>query len=130
MVEVDEQLAQLISNGEKIAAIKLLREHTGMGLAEAKAAVEHATAGGRAPVATAVAAGDDGIPDEVRALVERGERIAAIRLLRERQGIDLMDSKQRIDRAFGPDPRARRVGAVLIAAVVAGAAAFGWLVRH
>ncbi len=124
MVEVDEQLAQLIASGEKIAAIALLRDHTGMGLAEAKDAVEHVAAGRGAPPV----AGDDAIPDAVRTLVERGERIAAIRLLREQAGIDLKSAKQRIDRAFGPGPS---IGVrVLVTLVVAVAAAFAWFALH
>jgi hypothetical protein len=43
-VTLDRELARLLANGEKISAIKLLRERQGMGLAEAKDVVDRAVA--------------------------------------------------------------------------------------
>lgn len=43
---VDERIRQLLAAGQKIQAIKLYREATGVGLAEAKAAVERHQRGG------------------------------------------------------------------------------------
>jgi large subunit ribosomal protein L7/L12 len=42
--DVEAELLRLLGKGQKIQAIKLYREHTGMGLAEAKRAVEALTA--------------------------------------------------------------------------------------
>ncbi len=101
---LDAELAELLVRGDKVAAIKLLRERAGMGLAAAKSAVEAALAG------AAVAAADrDGtaasavaeLPAEVLALATTGRRVEAIRLLRERSGCDLKSAKDQIDRTCG-----------------------------
>lgn len=119
MVDVSDEVGELMARGEKIAAIKLLRERTGMGLAEAKNAVERATAGAMGEVAgvpvvdAAVAAA---LPADVRELAARGQRIAAIRLLRQQHGVDLRTSKQRVEQAFG---RAPGVGVAPIAVLIA-----------
>ncbi|NUT34008.1 MAG: hypothetical protein HOV79_13145 [Hamadaea sp.] len=46
---VDEQIRRHLAAGQKIQAIKLYREVTGVGLAEAKTAVERMQAGGPPP---------------------------------------------------------------------------------
>ncbi len=127
MVALDAELAQLIASGDTIAAIKLLREHTGMGLAAARDTVEQVRAGSPiAPIGTAAAAAP-AIPDAVRALVERGERIAAIRWLREHTGLGLKDAKDCLDRAFGAAPVLVVGSARMWIIAVVLAAAVAWL---
>lgn len=81
--------------GNKIEAIKLLREATGLGLAEAKQLLEAVPAATMARGANA----DFALPAEVRAALARGNKIEAIRLLREATGLGLKDAKDRIDAA-------------------------------
>lgn len=91
-----QQLAELVRQGRKIEAIKLVREQTGCGLAEAKAAVEKLERGEPLEVA-APAAVDGDLSDTIRALVRAGRMIDAIKLYRERTGAGLKDAKDAVD---------------------------------
>lgn len=99
------ELLGLLQRGNKIAAIKRLREHSGLGLREAKDAVdalEHnigAPLPGPAP-AVHVPAGDTA-PDadpEVLRLLRSGNKIAAIKRVRELTGWGLKEAKDYVDR--------------------------------
>ncbi len=85
---VGQQLAELIRQGRKIEAIKLVREQTGCGLAEAKAAVEKLERG--EPLEPAAPAGD--LKEEVLTLVRAGRKLDAIKLYRERIGTGLKEA--------------------------------------
>jgi ribosomal protein L7/L12 len=126
-----------LSAGNKIAAIKLYREATGLGLREAKDAVE-ALAAGRplAPVAASTAAAAGG-QQTVVALLAAGQKIEAIRVYRETIGVGLKDAKDAVEAiearaaatgALRPivERPARRGGAVLlVVALIAGVVAAG-----
>jgi ribosomal protein L7/L12 len=88
-----QELAELVRQGRKIEAIKLVREQTGCGLAEAKAAVEKLERG--EPLEATPPAGD--VTEEVRALVRAGRMIEAIKLYRERTGAGLKEAKDAVD---------------------------------
>ena len=95
-------IARLLAQGGKLEAIKLMREKTGMGLAEAKQAVE---AIGReeaivppAPGLAATIERAQRMSEEVRRLAARGQKIEAIKLLREKSGIGLKEAKDLVDR--------------------------------
>lgn len=113
MTDPSQQVADLIAAGRKIEAIKLLREHTGIGLAEAKAAVERLEAGLPPPAPAAPAAGgapaggDTTLPADVQALVDQGKLLDAIKRLRQHTGMGLKEAKDHIDRATG---KVHRVG--------------------
>ncbi|HEX5050762.1 MAG TPA: hypothetical protein VFZ65_03220 [Planctomycetota bacterium] len=132
MDDLAQQIADLVSAGDRIAAIELLREATGMGLAEAKHAVEAAERGNGAALA-AVRRGEPrpaqtmGLPEDVRRAAQAGDRIRAIRLLREQRGLGLKEAKDEIDRAFPVAATARR-GCLLplVFGLLAGAA---WVAR-
>jgi ribosomal protein L7/L12 len=79
--------------GRKIEAIKLLRERTGLGLAEAKAAVES----GILPDAVSRPVDADALPVEVMSALAAGEKVEAIRLLRQSRGIGLAEAKALVD---------------------------------
>ena len=103
-----EALAALVRAGNKIEAIKRLRELTGMDLRDAKEAVERIDSVGAAQlllqrVATAPKA-PVLIDADVRVLAQQGKRIEAIRLLRERKRIGLKDAKDALDAAVPPPP--------------------------
>ena len=88
----------LFDGGNKIAAIKRVRELTGMGLKEAKEYVERWEQGGAAPelsIGNLVAPAHD--LAEVRALALAGNKIAAIKLYRELTGAGLKEAKDYVD---------------------------------
>ena len=116
MTEVDlaRRIGDLLVAGKKIEAIKALREAMGLGLAEARDVVDALEQGRPLPAdlqqklaRTVAMQGDDatgervgeGIPDDVRALAVGGNRIAAIKRLREHTGHGLKDAKDLLDRA-------------------------------
>lgn len=85
----DDPIAALLQRGEKIAAIKLYRQRTGAGLAEAKRAIE------------AWSRRDDfrggDLTAEVVELLNRGQKIGAIKRYRERTGADLVAAKRAVE---------------------------------
>lgn len=109
------EIALLLSQGKKIQAIKLYREHTGTGLADAKAAIERmevaiqldggvpgnaaAQMGMAALAGTANMDAAQNVPlTEITVLLSQGKKIQAIKLYRERTGTGLADAKQAVDR--------------------------------
>jgi ribosomal protein L7/L12 len=115
--DLAQRIGQLVADGQKIEAIKLVREATGAGLAEAKQIVEALEQGKPIPLelvqrAAARAAGDVHVPDEVRDVALAGDRIRAIHLLRERFGLGLKDGKDLLDREV-PVPAGSRRGCLL-----------------
>lgn len=89
----------LVAAGRIIEAIKLLREETGLGLKEAKDAVDAYRNGRPLPRRTTTGtalppAADD---DELRRLLERGELVAAIKWYREQTGAGLAEAKAAVD---------------------------------
>jgi ribosomal protein L7/L12 len=99
--------------GKKIHAIKIYREVTGATLAEAKDAVDRLDLAiklyGTMVVADAIMEGSQqGIPlnmdiqsillTEMAYLISQGKKINAIKLYRERTGMDLSDAKAVVDR--------------------------------
>ena len=110
-----ERVVAEIDAGRKIEAIKLVRERTRLGLADAKALVE-ALASGEESVdldlarrsldqqQQDVAAGidaalvdDPGLAAELVVEIAAGRKVEAIRLLRERTGLGLKEAKDAIE---------------------------------
>jgi ribosomal protein L7/L12 len=96
----EEQLKELIANGNKIAAIKLYREMTNLGLKEAKDAVETMISGAPVVIPEFVQASpqNDAILEEhiKRLLVER-KKIEAVKLYREANHCGLKEAKDAVD---------------------------------
>lgn len=88
------ELQSLMANGKKIEAIKLYRERTGAGLAEAKEAVEAFEQGQSLPKTEAP--GSD-VDREIVSLLEQGKKIQAVKLYRERTGVGLKEAKDAVD---------------------------------
>ncbi len=130
-----------LAAGHKIEAIRLLRQQTGLGLAEAKAAVESAR---EQPANTPLAQGWE-LPPEAKAALEQGKLLQAIRALRASGGVGLKDAKRTIDAARfeparhdvhrpsglapGEVPRGR-VGGGLAIVVLLVVAAVLWILRN
>lgn len=129
-----KRIADLVLAGQKIEAIKLLRELTGMGLAEARDAVEAAARGAPLPPHVRVASqltpatGRPGeLPADVHAAAAAGDRIGAIKLLRERTGLGLKEAKHVLDRHL-PPPVAGKRGCLL--PLLFGGLGLGALIAH
>ncbi len=83
-----------LQRGDKIEAIRLLRETTGLGLKQAKDVIE---SGSLEPATASVIGPSAAFPPEVIAALHRGRKIEAIKLLRQHAGIGLKDAKDAID---------------------------------
>ena len=90
----DDVLAAL-QRGQTIEAIKLLRGSTGLGLAEAKDLIDRHL-GGR-PVSIARSTPLTELPADVAAAMQQGNKLEAIRLLREHTGIGLKEAKEAVE---------------------------------
>jgi ribosomal protein L7/L12 len=106
------EVRHALASGRKIEAIRLYRERTGVGLAEAKNAVE---GGKRASspwtllehkldlvlsnlgIEVPSGAATPDAYDEVESMVREGQLIQAIKLYRQRTGLGLKESKDAID---------------------------------
>jgi ribosomal protein L7/L12 len=115
-----ERIAELIEQGRKIEAIKLLRERTGIGLAEAKAQIEQLTAeaADQTPPAERIGLDTPGLPEDVLSLARAGRTIEAIGLLRERTGMGLKEAKERIEAEVGR-PQVANARVMILAVLLA-----------
>ncbi len=86
----DAEVRELAARKGKIDAIKLYRERTGVGLAEAKQAVE-ALIAGRRPVM----AGSE--EEQLLSLLRANRKIEAIRIYRHSSGQGLKESKEHVE---------------------------------
>lgn len=84
----------LLAAGKKIQAIKLWRERTGLGLRDAKLAVE---ALAKTPSPSAGESAEDALEREVRELLAGNKKIHAIKLWRERTGLGLREAKEAVE---------------------------------
>jgi ribosomal protein L7/L12 len=140
--EQERAIAEELRLGNKIEAIKLCREFTGMRLAEAKECVE-AIESGKELVpprrSEAAPANDSAVTEQIKEAVFAGNKILAIKLYRgARPGsVGLAEAKLRIEklelelRAQYPDrftsvPKAQGCTAVLLSFILTAAAAV-WL---
>jgi len=96
MDSIPEHIAELIRSGRKIEAVKLLREETGVDLQTAKEAVDRMDAD---PVFDPLPVPErpEDVSDEVQSLAWEGQKIVAIKLLREQSGLALKASKEIVD---------------------------------
>jgi ribosomal protein L7/L12 len=104
MADAPQQIAELIRQGKKSEAIKLLRDTTGLGLREAKEEIERISSelAGQQPLPLhAMDSGMHEVSQEVLALAHEGKKIEAIKLLREQTGLGLKESKEKVDALMG-----------------------------
>jgi ribosomal protein L7/L12 len=90
----EAELRSLLENGRKIEAIKLFRERTGAGLAQAKEAVE---AFERGETLAAKVPADSDLEREIVPLLEQGKKIEAVKLYREKAGAGLKEAKDAVE---------------------------------
>lgn len=121
-----------LRRGEVIEAIKLLRASTGLGLKEAKDMIDQHFRG--KPVGM-VAAYSGQLPSSVIAALQKGNKIEAIRLLREQTGLGLKEAKDAVEApermTLGQSaPAAMRVSGNVVWVLVALAIAAALLGYH
>ena len=95
-----EEVWRLIRAGQKINAIKAYRQITGTGLKEAKAAVDHMTAGTKEPLPQeqSVQRESDLVdPEKLQRLIREGHKIEAIKYFRQQRGVGLKEAKDAVD---------------------------------
>jgi ribosomal protein L7/L12 len=110
--EQREQVERAMAEDRKIEAIKLYREFTGAGLAEAKDAVERMEGSGHddAPPSETGAAAVQRIEPELRQLLREGRKIEAIKRFREATGLGLKESKDAVEALEREMPGAKKSG--------------------
>ncbi len=104
--DLSQAIREAVLRGHKIEAIRLYRAQHGVGLAEAKAAIDdfeqtlRTTPGGSSPPPLPPAAPPPlpgSAPADIQAALFAGKKIEAIRLYREQHGVGLAEAKAAID---------------------------------
>jgi ribosomal protein L7/L12 len=114
MDELLDDVRKLADCGRTIDAIKRYREITGLGLKEAKDAIDRYASGGPLEAAESPAARsaalDPSMPAdaEIKRMLEAGRKFEAVKLLRARSGLDLATAKDIADRMEADLNRAAR----------------------
>jgi ribosomal protein L7/L12 len=98
--------AAALARGSKIEAIKLLREATGLGLAEAKHVIDAASTRDGPVDAMATRPTHNATLADVTAALQAGKKIEAIRLYREFAGVGLKEAKDAVDQMAQVTPAA------------------------
>jgi ribosomal protein L7/L12 len=95
----ERQIKELIFKGNKISAIKLYRELTGVGLAEAKDAVEAIEMGApiKFPAPAQVGEPDAFLENRIKRLLAERKKIEAVKIYREAYNCGLKDAKDAVD---------------------------------
>jgi ribosomal protein L7/L12 len=93
------QVKELANQGNKIAAIKLYRETTGVSLAEAKDAVEAIIAGIPVtfPAPVQVSDPDPFLENQIKRLLAERKKIEAVKMYRDAYQCGLKDAKDAVD---------------------------------
>ena len=103
---VPAEILSVWNSGSKVLAIKMLREQNGLGLAEAKQLLESADTG--ADAADSPLALNSAIPASaelrIHAAMASGNKLEAVKLLKEATGLGLAEAKERIDEAMQGEP--------------------------
>jgi ribosomal protein L7/L12 len=123
--DLEQQVRALLDDGQKIAAVKLYKDHTGVGLAEAKQAVESMQAGA-GPPSTPAEMTDD-LEAELLRLLGRGDKLEAVKLYRDQKGTSLLEAKQAVESLAARHGLETQRGGCLgvVLAVVLAAVTFG-----
>jgi len=107
------EVKSLLQAGQKIEAIKHYRQITGVGLKEAKDAVEAMEAGqlwNALPQATFTGADEAATLAEVKSLLQAGQKIDAIKLFRKTFDTGLIEAKEAVEAIeAGRDPELARM---------------------
>jgi ribosomal protein L7/L12 len=140
--DVLDQIRRALAAGQKIEAIRILREATGLGLAEAKAIVEAIPLRGDGRPSVPSSDSEPGnlpaeVVEKIREFLFAGRKIEAIKTYREATGLGLKESKDLIDalelrlRTAEPErftaPPSKGCGLVVLTIAIAVAVLSCWL---
>lgn len=94
-----QQIHEYIHNQQLIHAIKLYREATGVGLAEAKEAVEAIARGEALKPPSGTMDYDNPILEaRIKSLLTKRQKVDAVKIYREEYGVGLKEAKDAVDR--------------------------------
>jgi len=94
-----QEIHELIHQKQIIQAIKLYRETTGVGLAEAKEAIEEMAGDEFTKPASGVRDYDNPILESrIKSLLARRRKVDAVKIYREEYGVGLKEAKDAVDR--------------------------------
>jgi ribosomal protein L7/L12 len=96
MTGLPQEVLQALARGQQIEAIRLLREASGLGLKDAKDAVDAHLRGESVMLPSADVVTDTAPQDVIEAL-RRGNKIDAVRRMRAHTGLGLKEAKERVD---------------------------------
>ncbi len=101
-----QKIHQLLHDKQLIRAIQLYREATGVGLAEAKEAVEEMAQNELTKPPAGVRNYDDPVLEaKLKSLLSRGKKIEAVKIYREEYGVSLKEAKDAVERVEASMPR-------------------------
>lgn len=93
-LSLEEEITRCLSHQGKLFAIKVYRERTNVGLAEAKRAVEEIERKEKAPASLNSLYIDT---DKLQAMIQARQKIHAIKYYREMTGVGLKEAKDAVD---------------------------------
>ena len=98
-VNLEEQLKELVAKGNKIAAVKLYREATGVGLREAKEVVDTIALGSPLNLSNPGQAEepDPFLENHIKSLLAERKKIEAVKVYREAYNCGLKEAKDAVD---------------------------------
>jgi ribosomal protein L7/L12 len=96
---IEAEIRRFLSDGRKIPAIKLYRDYTGVGLKEAKEAIEAVQRDmlNPEPAGSAIDRAR-AIEEQLRGLLAEGKKISAVQLYRQHTGVGLKEAKEAVER--------------------------------
>ncbi|MEM9567273.1 MAG: hypothetical protein AAF974_03110 [Cyanobacteria bacterium P01_E01_bin.34] len=102
--ELPPDVVAAIADGRKIEAIKLLRNQWRISLPEAKSLVDAFELDVSNSAIHPPLTSDGELPDDVLAAIRAGNKLKAIKLLRQHRNLDLKAAKQIVDARFNVKP--------------------------
>ena len=100
--DLPDDVLDALGNGQTIEAIRLLRAATGLGLKETKDMIDAYQRG--EPVSVWMNGSSDQLPASVLSAIDSGNKIEAIKLLREQTGLGLKEAKDAVEAMTMPKP--------------------------
>ncbi len=126
MSEIPDRITDLLRQGRRLDAVKLLSESTGRTLEESNEEIDRILAGLTARGDDPTTMPHDPLPEKVIHLARQGKTIDAIRKLREETGMPLKDAKERIEAIDGAKKGGCLGSVLFIVAAGVLAAVAGW----
>ena len=95
----EQQIRELLAQGQKIAAVKLYRELTGVGLKEAKDAIDAIERGEHFDIPAPAPVGelDTFLENRIKRLLAERKKIEAVKVYREAHNCGLKEAKDAVD---------------------------------